>query len=117
MGIEVIKEGHLTADGTEQTLVEFTELGKMEGYVDLSNLTPGDTVILRQYQKVSAVYRQYAEESYSGVQALPAVYITPKSGKDGIKITLQQTAGILRAFTYCFFKETEVEAAERSFTV
>ncbi len=105
MGIEVIKESDLTADGTEQTLVEFTELGKMEGYVNLSNLALGDTAVIRQYQKVYGEYRQYAEESYSGVQALPAVFITPKSGKDGIKITIQQTAGTLRTFAHCFFKE------------
>ncbi len=105
MGIEVIKEGNLTADGSEQTLVEFTELGKVEGYINLSNLALGDTAIVRQYQKVYGEYRQYAEESYSGVQALPAVYITPKSGKDGIKITIQQTAGTPRAFAHCFFKE------------
>ncbi len=107
MGIEVIKEGSLTADGTEQTLVEFTELGKMEGYVNLSNLAFGDTAIIRQYQKVYGQYQQYAEESYSGIQALPAIYITPKSGKDGVKITIKQTAGANRAFTNCFFKETE----------
>ncbi len=116
MGVEVIKEGHLTADGSEQTLVEFTELGKMEGYVNLSNLAPGDTAVIRQYQKVYGTYEQYAEESYSGVQALPAVYITPKSGKNGIKVTLQQTAGTMRAFTNCFFKETE-PALARSFSV
>lgn len=107
MGLEVIKEGNLNADGTEQTLVEFTELGKMDGYVGLSNLALGDTVIIRQYQKVYGVYQQYAEESYSGVQALPAVYITPKSGKDGVKATLQQTLGVFRAFNHCFFREVD----------
>lgn len=116
MGIEVIKEGDLTADGSEQMLVEFTELGKMEGYVNFSNLALGDAAIIRQYQKVYGEYRQYAEESYSGVQTLPAVYITPKSGKDGVKITLQQTAGTLRTFAYCFFKE-KVEVAGRTFSV
>lgn len=111
MGIEVIKEGNLNADGSEQTLVEFTELGKMEGHINLSNLALGDTIVIRQYEKIYGEYRQYAEESYSGVQALPAVYITQKSGKDGIKITIQQTAGVLRSFTHCFFKETIAVAA------
>ena len=111
MGIEVIKESNLTADGTEQTLVEFTELGKMEGYVNLSYLALGDTAVIRQYQKVYGEYRQYAEESYSDIQELPAVYITQKSGKDGVKITIQQTAGTLRPFPYCFFKETELVGA------
>ncbi len=108
MGIEVIKEGNLEADGTEQTLVEFTELGKMEGHINLSNLIFGDTVVIHQYQKVYGEYGEYAEESYSGVQVLPAVYITPKSGKNGIKVTIQQIAGTNRAFAHCFFKETEV---------
>ncbi len=117
MGIEVIKEGTLNADGSEQTLVEFTELGKMEGYINLSNLALGDTAIIRQYQKVYGEYRQYAEESYSDVQTLPAVYITQKSGKDGIKITIQQTTGTLRAFTNCFFREKVAEAAGRGFSL
>ncbi len=115
MGIEVIKEGSLDADGSEQTLVEFTELGKMEGYVNLSQLALGDTAVIRQYQKVYGVYEQYAEESYSGAQVLPAVYITPKSGKDGVKITIQQT-GTLRAFTHCFFKE-KVEVTRATFKI
>ncbi len=108
MGIEVIKEGNLTADGSQQTLVEFTELGKIEGYVNFSQLNSGDFVIVRQYQKVYGEYKQYAEESYFGVQALPAVYITPKSGKEGIEITLQQTSFTMRHFTNCFFKESTV---------
>jgi hypothetical protein len=111
MAIRVVKKGILTADGTEQTLVELTELTKLEGYVDLSNLGSGDTIVIRQYQKINGTYRQYAEESYSGAQSLPAIYITPKSGEDGIKVTLQQTVGTLRAFPYCFFKETEAKKA------
>lgn len=111
MGIEIIKEGDLDADGNEQTLVEFTELGIIDGYINLSNLAFGDTAVIRQYQKVYGTYGQYAEESYSGVQALPAIYITPKSGKDGVKITIQQTAGILRTFAHCFFKESERQKA------
>lgn len=114
MGIEVVKEGNLNADGSEQTLVEFTELGKMEGHISLSNLALGDTLVIRQYEKVYGAYSKYAEESYSGVQALPAVFITPKSGKDGIKITIQQTAGTLKAFNHCFFKETMAGAASFS---
>ncbi len=106
MGIEVIKEGSLTTDGEEQILVEFTELGKMEGYVSFSNLTSGDVVIIRQYQKVYGEYKQYAEENYSNNQVLPAVYITPKSGKDGVKITIHQTTGTFKSYPNCFFKES-----------
>jgi hypothetical protein len=108
MAIKVVKKGDLTADGTEQTLVELTELTKLEGYVDLSNLGTGDTVVIRQYQKIYGTYTQYAEESYSGIQPLPAVYLTPKSGEDGIKVTLQQTAGTLKNFSHCFFKDQDV---------
>ncbi len=106
MGIEVIGEGNLQANGNEQTLAEFTELGKMDGYSNLVNLVLDDTIVIRQYQKVYGTYGQYAEEIYSGTQVLPVIYITQKSGKNGIKTTLQQTVGTLRIFGYCFFKES-----------
>ncbi len=116
MGIEVIKEGNLQANGEEQELVEFTQMGKIEGYINLSNLAQNDTVVIRQYQKIYGDYSRYAQESYSNAQALPAIYITPKSGKDGVKITIQQT-GIPKAFTYCFFRETVPTSPPASFSV
>jgi hypothetical protein len=103
-------EGTLTADGTEQNLVLDEIPGNpprfLDGYVDLSAMAEGDTVVIRQY--VSLVtpvsYKKYAEETFSGPQALPLLYITTKTGRYGIKVTLQQTAGTFKTFPFQFFR-------------
>lgn len=103
-------EGTLTADGSEQNLVldEPTDNPPrfLEGYVDLTNMASGDTVVIRQYIKIKSggSYVKYAEETYSGAQSLPMLFIVSKSGRYGIKITLQQTAGTYRSFDYQFFR-------------
>lgn len=101
-----LKSGNLTADGSEQTLLEFMGVGRIVGYVDLGNMVGGDVIIIRQYMKVveGGNYRKYAEESY-GAQAEPILYIKPKETDFALKITLQQTAGPFRSFPYNFLRE------------
>lgn len=107
-------EGTLTASGTEQNLVLDEVSGNpqrhLEGYVDLSNMTSGDTVIIRQYMKIASdgSYVKYAEETYSGAQSLPLLHIVTKPAKYGLKLTLQQTAGTYRQFPYQFFRKREL---------
>jgi len=103
-------EGTLTADGTEQTIVLDEISGNpqrfLEGYIDLSNMASGDTVVIRYYVSLTSPvdYKKYAEETYSGAQSLPLLYITTKPARYGIKVTLQQTAGTYRTFKYQFFR-------------
>lgn len=99
--------GVLTADGLEQLVAEITGLNRIMGYVNLSNLQAGDSVILKQYVKLLFLgsYSKYDEQSYSGVQTDPVVYIRSKESQFGVKITLQQTVGVNRSFEYDFFKE------------
>ena len=101
------KSDVIIADGTEQTLLEYIGLGKISGNIDLSNIQVGDTVILKQYIQVTVGggWKKYMSESYSGLQANPLVYITPKETDFGIKITLEQTAGVMRNYEYNFMKE------------
>ena len=86
--------GSLLADGAEQTVLEFSEVGRVMGYIDLWNMQEGDQVIIRQYMRVveGGEYRLYAQEIYANVQAVPVVYVTPKETDFGIAITLQQTS-------------------------
>ena len=105
MGFETFAEGTVTANGSEQTLAELTEAVRVSGYISLSQLQAGDTVVLRQYTKLFATWEKYNEESYSGAQANPVIYFTPKEIASSLKVTLQQTAGVLRAFSYKFIKE------------
>lgn len=103
-------EGTVAMDGTEKNVVLDEVAGNpprfLEGYIDLSPLASGDTLVIRQYMKISATgdYVKYAEETYSGAQSLPLLYITTKPGRYGIKITAQQTAGTNRTLTYQFFR-------------
>jgi hypothetical protein len=103
-------EGSITMDGTEQTIVldEIADNPQrhLEGYVDLSQMAAGDTIVIRQYIKISPTgdYAKYAEETYSDAQALPLLYIVTKPGRYGIKVTAQQTAGTYRTLQYQFFR-------------
>jgi hypothetical protein len=103
-------EGSVAMDGTEKTVVLDEVTGNpqrfLEGYIDLSPMASGDTIVIRQYMKITATgaYVKYAEETYSGAQTLPLLYITTKSGRYGIKITAQQTAGTNRTLSYQFFR-------------
>jgi len=100
--------GTLTADGTEQTIVEITGvLVRLAGYIDLANMAAGDTTVVRIYMmlKSGGAYRKYVEEEYKDAQTLPALFCVERVAKYGIKITLQQTAGVYRTYDYNMFKE------------
>jgi len=103
-------EGSVTMDGTEKTVVQDELTGNpqrfLEGYIDLSPMASGDTIVVRQYIKISDAggYVKYAEETFTGPQSLPLLYVTTKPGRYGIKITAQQTSGTYRTLTYQFFR-------------
>jgi hypothetical protein len=105
--LKAIGRGILLADGTEQTLLEFEGVAKIVGYVDLSSMTVGDTVTIRQYMKLTpeASYKKYAEQTITGVQPEPLLYITPKETDVAILITLQQTAGTFKRYPHNFMEE------------
>jgi len=104
---QILAEGTVTADGTEQTVLEAQGIMNLEGYVDLSEMTNGDTVTLRRYVKIQqdAEYKLHGEETYVGIQAQPLIRFPPMAGYYGIKITLKQTSGTYKNFPYQFFKE------------
>jgi len=104
---EVLKEGAVIADGTEQLLVEAPGILNLEGYVDLNNMAGGDEVLLKRYVKIQEAgdYRLHASQIYTGVQAEPLIRFPFMAGYYGVKVTLQQTAGVFKTFPYQFFKE------------
>jgi len=105
---QVVAEGVLVSDGTEQTVVEVEGLTDVDGYVDLSNMESGDTVILSRYVKIKpdGDYKRHARETYIGSQEEPLIRFPPITGYYGVKITLKQTSGTLnKEFPYQFFKE------------
>jgi hypothetical protein len=103
-------EGTVTMDGTEKNVVLDEVTGNpqrfLEGYIDLTPMASGDTIVIRQYMKIASAgdYVKYAEETYSGAQSPPLLYIVTKPGRYGIKVTAQQTAGTYRTLTFQFFR-------------
>jgi hypothetical protein len=105
--VEVIAKGSLTADGSEQTLMEYTGLATVHGYVDLGNMVDGDSVTIRVYVKIreGGDYRLYRSDVFTNKQAEPALYLLPRLSGFGFKVTLQQTAGTtFKSFDYLFTK-------------
>ena len=110
--LEEYSVGTLTADGTEQTVVETSALVPftIEGYIDLANMDAGDTVIIREYIKLKSggTYRLYESATYTDTQTKPALHVVKLPAKYGIKVTLEQTAGVNRDYDYNFFEEVLV---------
>jgi hypothetical protein len=104
--LEELAVGTLTADGTEQTIVESNVTGEIEGWIDLANMALGDSVTIKIYvkMKLNGSYRLYDSTTYSDVQTYPAIHIVKVPSKYGFKVTLQQTAGTYKNFDYNFFR-------------
>ena len=103
-----VKRGNVKANGTEQTLLEYEDVGRVIGYIDLSEMDVGDSIILRQYMRLQkkGAYKKYAQQTFSAFQDPPLLYVTPKETDLGIKFTLEQTSGEFRRFIYNFMEET-----------
>jgi hypothetical protein len=103
-------EGTVATSTTETNVVLDEPAGNpprfLEGYIDLSPLASGDTIIIRQYMKITSTgtYKKYAEETYSGPVDPPMLYIVTKPGRYGIKVTVQQTAGTSKNLDFQFFR-------------
>ena len=104
-------ETSILMDGTELTLIEKTDdkIGLLDGYVDLTPMLAGDTIVIRQYMQVKAAgaYAKYAEETYSEAQTIPLLHLTTKTAKDKIKVTAQQTAGTNRTLDVQFYRRLQ----------
>lgn len=94
-------------DGSEMSILDITNntTSMLSGYIDLSNMLVGDIVIIRMYARIFGVWRLYHDETYSGVQTLPLIYITPKPKSEGVRVSIQQTAGLYKMISYEFYEE------------
>lgn len=111
--ILVLKEtgGTLTADGTEQTIVEVAApMGNFKPLkikLDCSNMNWGDTVVIRWYERIAGggAYIQKDEYTLNDIQTIPLVNIELEPNRHGVQVTLEQTAGTNRAFTWEYLFE------------
>jgi hypothetical protein len=107
--LKIIKKATILADGTEQTLLEYSgAIALISGYIDLSNMTEGDEVTITTYVKIKegGDYIRYRSETFTGKQPEPALYMLPRLAGIALKATLKQTAGTFKNFDYLFVKGT-----------
>jgi len=114
LGFSFDERGELTMDGTEKDAVKWEEADLEtyeapfygEGYIDLSTMQAGDTIVVKEYASVitPVSYKIYATHTYTGVQSEPLVHFTKKTGAYGWKVTAQQTAGTNRTLKIAFFR-------------
>ena len=105
--VTVSSNGSQTATlTTEHTLYNPTTSKFFSGYVDLTNMTSGDTTEIRVYAiaKTAGSYILYYMASYSGAQTTPLVYIPPMPSDIGWKLTLKQTVGTGRSYDWKIFE-------------
>jgi hypothetical protein len=102
-------KGTFTADGTEQTIREIARIGKVQGYIDFTNMASGDSTIIRTYAKIKSggSYLLNGQKILSNTQTtLKLMYFFEYPTTNyGFKITLEQEAGTNRAYDYIIFFE------------
>jgi hypothetical protein len=93
--------GTTTADGTEQTLWDVTSDDHFSGAIFTHNMLSGDTLEIRQYilDINASTMRLYAINTLSGAQTATAFYLPFLATKEH-KVTIKQTAGTNRAYTW-----------------
>jgi len=64
--------------------------GRLEGFIDLSELVAGEAVKVREEMSIvtPVSYKAYYEKEYSGVQALPLLFVLTRPARYGIKVTM-----------------------------
>jgi len=105
--ISIVGKGTVTADGTEQVLLEYSgRISTIAGYVDLGNMEEGDVVVIRSYVRVTedSDFRLYRSETFVGRQVENALYMLPRLSGLAMRVTLQQTAGAFKTFGFLFVK-------------
>lgn len=108
--------GTITADGTEQTLyIDNEPLGcanAVAAYIDLDNMQAGDTTNIRVYHRLSDAggLQLYDYNSYTGADgglanSMKVIKIDLGPFRHGFQLTLEQSAGVNRAYDWELFIE------------
>ena len=107
--ITSLASGSIAMTGAEQTLLEQPDgiVSRVSGYIDLTNLAAGDTLSIRMYLRVVAggAWRLYHQDEYNGPVAPAVVHVVERPENHGLRLTLQQTAGVNKVIDYEFYQE------------
>ena len=103
----------LTTDTYPKTVtIALSEVGvihRVECYVDLTALVAGESLRVDEYMSIVTPisYRLYAQDTYSGAQALPMLFVVTKPARYGLKIDLcMETAPAAdRHFKFQWFRK------------
>jgi len=104
LALKVEADGTLTANGTQQTIIDKTTTipFKAQLLLDLFNLTVGDSVEVIEWIKVlsGGVLRRCTTTRFTGVQEEPIAVFFNKVLTVEYKVTLQQISGTYRSFPW-----------------
>lgn len=95
-------DNSILADGTEQNLF-ISQLGlkHFSTWLFTHNMLSGDVLVVREYtnDKNSGVERSYNEITITDSQISPGIFF-PFVPTDSYRVTIQQTAGTFRTYTW-----------------
>ena len=109
----VLKEtgGALLADGTEQVVMEVaTPMGVFKPLtvkINCGNMTWGDSTTLRWYEitEATGALVKKDELALNGPQVRPLINVGFEPNRHGMRLTLQQTAGVNRNYSWEYLFE------------
>jgi len=108
-GLYELGSGSVLCSNAESPLVEASGgvPHKLSGYVDLSKLAPGGSVVVALYVKVrpGGAWQQYHQETYTAPLPSPVVFIEGRPDTYGLKVTVRTVAGPDVDVDYEFFSE------------
>lgn len=107
-------EGTLLMTGVEDLVLEkdFTlspSVCRLEGHIDFTLHTAGETVKVREYIQINAAgaYVLFAEETYAGALVPPLLTIQTNWARYKIKVTMEKTGGVNRNYDWQFFTKKQ----------
>jgi len=100
--------GTLVTDGTQQTLFTLTTNKFFGGYVDLTALASGDTIIVREFHQIKGAGSLIPSNTQTFIGARPTdkklLEFPMKPNNHGYRITIEKTVGPSRSLDFEFFE-------------
>jgi len=105
-------EGKIELDALDKEVEVFSVIDDrilmVTGYIDLSEMQTGDTVVIREFIAIEpyGVPKGFNTLTYKDAQADPIICFPLKVIRGAYKVTIKQTAGTPRSFKYQFITFT-----------